>query len=63
MNKFALIALLAGTASAVEFNRWTQYRINLAQAAARDQMRAHMRDLPSNEVANGDVSENKELED
>lgn len=63
MNKFTLVALLASSVSAVEFNRWTQYRINLAQAHARDQMRAHMRELPSNEVANGDVSENKELED
>lgn len=26
-------------------------------------MRMRMRELPSNEVANGDVSENKELED
>ena len=39
--------------------------MNLAEVKAADHAKAMMRarELPSNEVANGDVSENKELED
>ena len=52
--KIAILALIANT-SAVEWNRWSQYRYNLAQA----QQRAHMRDIYSNEIANGDRSDDK----
>jgi hypothetical protein len=45
-------------------NQWKRHGdIAQVRAVSFNQMRRSARDLPSNEVANGDVSEDKELED
>ena len=48
--KLAVLALI-GSSSAVQYNKWQRYQM------------AQRRDIYSNELANGDTSDDKQLED
>jgi len=58
MNKYAVVLALVSGTSAVQWNRWTQYRMNLAEVKAMDEDLRY-----SDELANGSIEDDKEVDD
>ena len=64
MNNFAVVLALVSGTSAIQWNRWTQYRMNLAEVAAKEDFDP-LEDEPdrySDTLANGSWEDDKDLD-